>query len=260
MDTNREYPKFESNPEIRPEDRPEDRPEHHPEIHSESLLAILQLADSFFPAGMFAHSHGLEGMVNRGLVRSAENVAEFLENQFSWSVMPSDGVALLGAYRATERGDLAEILALDQLLLANKTPAELRAASTQYGRRVLAETYDWVAHSLRAEYAQKVAAGSAPGNGAVALGVTGAALNLGERATLLVFCHSHAVSVLGAASRLLPFSHTDAQKILHRLHPLLNRLTEEIWDQDWPDLTAFTPELDLVAMNHESDELRLFAS
>ena len=71
MDANREYPQL--------------------DVNSANLLAILQLADSFFPAGMFAHSHGLEGMVNRGLVRSAEDVAEFLENQFSWSVMPSDG-------------------------------------------------------------------------------------------------------------------------------------------------------------------------
>ncbi len=244
MDQNQGNLKFESNPENRPE----------------SLLAALQLADSFFPVGMYAHSHGLEGMVNRGLIRSAPEVSEFLENQFIWSVMPSDGVALLEAYRATDRGDLTEVLALDQLLLAMKTPAELRAASTQYSRRLLAETEGWAAHALREEYIQEVQAGTAPGNGSVALGVTGAALNMGASATLQVFCHSHAVSVLGAASRLLPFSHTDAQKILRGLHPLLNHLTEEIWDQDWSNMTAFTPELDLVAMNHESDELRLFAS
>ncbi|MFQ6030497.1 MAG: urease accessory protein UreF, partial [Dehalococcoidia bacterium] len=220
----------------------------------------LQLADSFFPLGMYAHSHGLEGMVRRGLVRSAPEVAEFLENQFRWSVLPSDGVALLEAYRATEQGDLAEIVSLDQLLLSMKSPSELRTASTQFGHRVLTETKDWIANPLREEYARRVITGSLPGNGAVALGVTGGSLGLGARTALMVFCHSHAVSILGAASRLLPFSHTQAQEILRRLHPLLDRLAGEIWDRPWRDMTAFTPQLDLVAMGHETDELRLFAS
>ncbi len=226
----------------------------------ENLLMALQLADSFFPSGMYAHSHGLEGMVNRGMVRVPEDVAQLLENQFVWSVMPSDGVALLEAYRATENGNLAQVVALDELLLAMKIPSELRTASTQFGHRMLMETEGWGPHSLRQEYARWVAADLAPGNGAVALGVIGGALGLGARSTLMVFCHSHAVSILGAASRLLPFAHTEAQEILHRLHPLLDRLTGEIWDRGWPDMTAFTPELDLVSMGHESDELRMFAS
>ena len=225
-----------------------------------SLLTALQLADSFFPSGMYAHSHGLEGMIGRGLVQTAADVAEFLENQFAWSLLPSDGVALLESHRATSRGDLHEVLAIDRLLLAMKSPAELRAASTQLGSRLLTETGDWVTHASRDEYADLVSSGEAPGNGAVALGISGYALGLDEHTTLGVFCHGHAVSVLGAASRLMPFSHTQAQAILRGLHPLLERLSGEIWDRSWQDMTAFTPELDLVAMFHETDELRMFAS
>ena len=225
-----------------------------------NLLTALQLADSFFPSGMYAHSHGLEGMVSRGLVTSARQVAEFLENQFTWSIVPSDGVALLEAYRAADCGYLSRVVEIDQLLLAMKLTAELRAASTQFGRRVLAETEPWVSSECREEYGRQVAEGLAAGNGSVALGVTGSDLGLGCEATLMVFCHSHAVSVLGAAVRLLPLTHTEAQAILRNLNPLLERLTRQYWGQAWQDMTAFTPELDLVSMGHESDELRLFAS
>lgn len=225
-----------------------------------SLLTTLQLADSFFPSGMYAHSHGLEGMVSRGLVTSAAQVAELLANQFAWSLVPSDGVALLEAYRATDRGELARVVEIDRLLLAMKLPAELRAASTQLGRRVLVETESWVSGNLRQEYGRQASRGLAPGNGAVALGVTGCDLGLGCEATLMVFCHGHAVSVLGAAVRLLPLTHTEAQGILRGLNPLLARLTREYRDCAWQDMTAFTPELDLVSLGHESDELRLFAS
>jgi urease accessory protein UreF len=75
-----------------------------------------------------------------------------------------------------------------------------------------------------------------------------------------VFCHSHAVSLLGAAVRLLSLTHTEAQSILRDLNPLLARLTREYWECGWEDMAAFTPELDLVSLGHESDQLRLFAS
>ena len=239
------------------------------------LLTALQLADSFFPSGMYAHSHGLEAMISRGRVTTAPDVAEFLENQLSWTVMPSDGVALLESWRAARRGDLAQVVAIDELLLAMKAPAELRNASTQLGLRLLSEAGEWASlqpHPLLAEYTRQVRAGNAPGNypgnwpghapgnGAVALGVVGQALGVDAAATLLVLCHSYAVSVLGAASRLMPFAHTDAQAILRRLHPLLERLSGEILQRHWSELRAFSPELDLAAMNHEGDEVRLFAS
>ena len=231
------------------------------------LLTALQLADSFFPSGMYAHSHGLEAMVRRGLVQNPTDVAEFLENQFNWTVMLSDGVALLESCRAAAQGDLSQIVAIDELLLAMKAPTELRNASTQLGLRLLSEAGKRASlppHPLLAEYTRLVRAGNysghAPGNGAVALGVVGQALGVDAAATLMVLCHSYAVSVLGAASRLIPFAHTDAQAILRCLHPLLERLSGEIWQRHWSEMWAFSPELDLAAMNHEGDEVRFFAS
>ncbi len=103
------------------------------------FLSALQLADSFFPTGMYAHSQGLEGMVRRGLVSSPGDVEEFLRNQFTWSVLPSDGVGLLNSHRSAIRGDLATIVAIDHLLTALKLPSELRAVSVQVGHRLLDE-------------------------------------------------------------------------------------------------------------------------
>ena len=53
------------------------------------FLAALQLSDSFFPTGMYAHSHGLEPMVSRRLVRTADDVEEFLAGQLIGSLLPS---------------------------------------------------------------------------------------------------------------------------------------------------------------------------
>ncbi len=226
-----------------------------------AFLSALQLADSFFPTGMYAHSHGLEPMVSRGLVATVDDVAEFLTDQFAWSVAPGDGVALLNAHAAAVAGDLDLIVRIDRLLWALKLPAELRAASGQLGRRLMSETARALgSHRIHAAYAEKTQHNETPGNGAVALGVVAQARGIPAENALLVLCHSHAVSALGAAMRLLPLSHTNAQDILGRLHGELPGMIDEIQGVSWENMTSFTPALDIWSMAHETDDLRLFAS
>ena len=246
-----------------------------PDISASGFLSALQLADSFFPSGMYAHSQGLESMVARGWVRGPSDVEYFLRNQLAWSIIPADGVALLGAHAATTRGDLDTLVAIDRMLYAMKLPTELAAASRQAGRRILEETAslvpqatggpaeerrDETAAAIHAVYSGRVSGGESPGTGAVALGAASAALNIPGESALLMLCHSHAVGVLGAALRLLPLTHSQAQGILHSLHQSIPGLAKEIRRRPWQDMSAFTPELDIASMLHRNDDLRLFAS
>ena len=115
-------------------------------------------------------------------------------------------------------------------------------------------------NSVSAAYRARVTNGESPGNGAVALGVVAHALHIPAMLALSAFCHSHSISVLGAALRLLPIAHTDVQNILRRLHSLIAEEAQAIQDRPWQEMMAFTPKLDIVSMNHEWDDLRLFAS
>ena len=230
-------------------------------LNAKAFLSALQLADSFFPTGMYAHSHGLEAMVSRKLVITADEVASFLDDQFAWSVVPGDGVALLNAHAAADSGDLDLIVAIDRLLWALKLPTELRTASGQLGRRLMSETAPALGyHRIYAAYAERMLHNQAPGNGAVALSVAAQAKGIPAENALLVLCHSHAVSVLGAAMRLLPLSHTDAQNILGRLQGKLPGMIEQLRGVSWEDMTSFTPLLDICSIVHETDDLRMFAS
>ncbi len=209
---------------------------------------------------MYAHSHGLEAMTNRGLVDSVEGIEDFLTGQLIWSVLPSDGVALLNAHAATIVDDLELIVQIDQLLWTLKLPSELRRASEQLGRRLLSETQSFEARQIHADYWTTVRRGESPGNGAVALAMIAQGANLSAEQALLVFCHGHAVSILGAAMRLLPVSHTDAQNILRRLHPTLAETVGKIQKRSWDEMTSFTPAMDIVSMSHGPDDVRMFAS
>ncbi len=229
-----------------------------------SFLAALQLADSFFPSGAYAHSQGLEGMVSQGWVRNADDLGEYLHNLLGWSIIPCDGVALLNAHGAARDGDLARLVDIDRRLHAMKLPEELRVASCHAGRRILDETAPLLSGAagcaVHGEFRQLVVERETPGTGAVALGVASCAAGIDPDSALLMFCHSFAVGVLGAAQRLLPVTHTEAQHILRSLHePVIDAATA-LQHRDWREMTSFTPQLDIAAMLHEHDEVRMFAS
>ena len=223
-------------------------------------MAALRLADSFFPSGMYAHSHGLEPMASRGLVTTVDQVEEFLVSQLVWSVLPGDGVALLNAHAAAASDDADLLTRIDQVLWAMKLPAELRTASGQLGKRLLAETGPFHAFPIHSLYSEAVASGHTPGSGSVALGVIAYAIGIPAEEALLVFCHGHAASVLGAAMRLMPVSHRDAQAVLGRLHTNLSSTISDIRERPWDGMTSFSPVLDVFSMCHQADNWRLFAS
>jgi urease accessory protein len=177
---------------------------------SASFLAALQLADSFFPSGTYAHSQGLEGMATRGWVGNADDLEEHLRNLLTWSILPCDGVALLNSHRAARDADLTTLADIDWRLHAMKLPEELRQASCHSGRRILDETGPLLegrsGYRVHGEFRQLVMDRETPGTGAVALGVASCAAGIDPDSTLLMFCHSFAVGALGAAQRLLPAS------------------------------------------------------
>ncbi len=202
----------------------------------------------------------LEGFVCRDLIVDAAGVEEFLHNSLAWSIIPADCVALLDAHRAALAADSATLCAIDRALHTTKLAEELRAASRQYGRRVLTETATLVDTPILAVYRAAVLGGATPGHGAIALGALAAAQGLPGEVAALALCHGHAVGVLGAAMRLLRVTHMQMQAILRRLHPTIAHELGRVEARGWRNMTSFTPELDLVAIGHETDDLRQFAS
>ena len=229
-----------------------------------SFLAALQLADSFFPSGAYAHSQGLEGIVTRGWVRNADDLEEYLRNLLTWSILPCDGVALRSAHRAARDDDLATLADIDQRLHAMKLSAELRQASCHAGRRILDETALLLegrsGSGVLGAFRRMVTGRETPGTGAVALGVACWAADIGAERALLMFCHSFAVGVLGAAQRLLPITHSEAQRILGSMHEPVIHATTTLQRRDWREMTSFAPQTDIASMLHEHDEVRMFAS
>lgn len=228
------------------------------------LLRALQLADSFFPMGAYAHSQGLEGMVGLGWVRDASDVSDYLADLLKGAVLPSDGVALLHAHSRAGTGDVATIIEIDRLLHAMKLPEEMRRASVQSGRRVLDESHELLAIGAVPanfeEYRAAVVRGETPGSGAVAFGVSTWAQGITAETALFGFCHTFAVGVLGSAQRLLPMTHGEAQGVLRHLHGQILAGAAANAELNWREMTSFAPWADIASMRHETANVRMFAS
>jgi urease accessory protein len=65
-----------------------------------AFIHLLQFADGLFPAGGYAHSFGLETLVQSGRVQTADDVASFLRVYLENSAAPTDAVIVLAARKA----------------------------------------------------------------------------------------------------------------------------------------------------------------
>jgi urease accessory protein len=228
-------------------------------ISGVGFLTALQLSDTFFPAGLYTLSHGLESFAQAGVVSKA-NLEELLQDYLENILGPADGVALAHAHAATKGQDLRRLSEIDRRLFAMKLVRESRECSRRVGKRILGTAVKLSANPLLADYRALVNAGACPGNSAVALAAVTATFQIGRQEAMLMALYTFTASLLGAAMRLIRLDHEEAQLILTRLKPCMLRVVQENQEKDLQDMRAFAPFIDIMGMAHERARIRLFIS
>jgi urease accessory protein len=219
---------------------------------------LLQINDSLFPIGGYAHSYGLESYVQQGLVRDGATAFAYLETIILHALPYADLLAARLSWECAARDDLAGLLRLEELLLAGRSPAELRRASAMLGSR-FAKTVG----ALPIEYAKGVFAayvrrGTLPHP--VVYGAFCADAGIGRDEAMRRFLYAQASAAVTNCVKLVPLSQTEGQRLLYRSGELqeqalalLQRLTQE-------DLGRTLPGYDLRSMQHERLYSRLYMS
>ena len=100
-------------------------------------LWLLQANDTAYPSGSYAHSFGLEELVECGVVKTAADLETFLENQVLPNLLTFEIPHFVKAHAAAVCGDVPALLALDTELDAWRIPFELRDASRRIGSQRL---------------------------------------------------------------------------------------------------------------------------
>lgn len=224
---------------------------------SESLLALLQFTDSFFPTGAFAHSLGLETYVQDGRVHDRETLEFFLISTLDHGIRTGDALAVALAYKATSIGHIA---LLDQRLTVMKISRELREGSVKIGKQFLRSAAPLAESEMLDEYSKRIQIGECAGHHAIAYGLVAFAAKIDLRSTLLGYLHAFVASQVSAAVRLIPLKPTDGQLIIQHLRANILEVAKFAQSADVGNLGGFTPDLDIQSMRHERLYSRLFIS
>lgn len=215
---------------------------------------VLQLADSAFPTGGFAHSGGLEAALQAGELRERAGLAQFCVDAI---VQVTHGALPIVATAFDHPERLAE---LDRFTRACTWSHVARRASRAQGRAwldVAARSFELTA---LADARRRVVSEELDGHLAPAFGYVTGLLEVPRDEALAAFLHLALRGVLSAAVRLGAVGPTEAQALHHRLHPELARALETGRELTLDDVAQTAPLTEILQATQDRLYSRLFQS
>jgi urease accessory protein len=212
-----------------------------------ALLRLLQIFDSQFPVGAFAHSGGVETYAS--LDGGLPELREILQAQIALGWGRSELAAAHLAWRAGQ-GDGSHCVLSRQVDALKVVPA-VRHASIGLGRRTL--------DLLRRLYPD-AAVEVDPTHHAIVVGAAARRLGIGLQELLLAYAQSLATGTLTAALRCMPVSPAQAQRLLADAHGDIAVAVRRAIDDPETMLLTCTPALDIRSHEQAFLRTRLFQS
>jgi urease accessory protein len=222
---------------------------------SRARLTLLQLCDSLFPLGAFAHSDGLEAAVTAGHVATGDDLAAWLQTLLAATLTQSEAPAVRDAFTAFASGDLAAIGALDDEVHAMRPSVSGREAGRAMGTRLLRTWQDIRPSSGVSRLTTERRHVCLP----TAFGVVCADAGVARVEAVESFMYTRLASTVSAAMRLIALGQHDAHRLLARsldAVPAAAALVEASAGR--PQM--FAPLMDIAAMSHPYVFSRLFRS
>lgn len=224
----------------------------------EATLTAFQLTDSFLPVGSYTASYGIESFVQEGIIEDTDDIRALIADYLRQQVGPCDMVAVRVAHEAATADDLERLITVDDRLHAATLVCEFRESSIASGTQLLEVGPD--AGTVLHDYHERVTAGTAHGHFAVVIGALASLAGIGVRKACLMQGYSFVSGLLGAAQRLLRLSHTAVQAALDDLKSTIVAAWRESHSRDIEEMGSFVPTIEMMSMNHERSERRLFMS
>jgi urease accessory protein len=218
-------------------------------------LALLQLGDSAYPAGGFAFSWGLEGLMADGLLGGRSELDEVIADQLArrWATM--DRILLRRAFAAES---CEAIAAVDRIAEAGTAAAEMREGSRRAGRALLG-VWGKLDGALSVSYRQVVASDARLGHLPIVQAVVARDAGFSLDAAELMSGWTLITGLVSAAVRLGLIGHIDAQRSQSAARMLLTDLLAETPPAD-AEPASFTPFIDIAIARGPLRHIRMFTT
>jgi urease accessory protein len=213
---------------------------------------VLQIADSAFPAGGFAHSNGLEAAWQQGEIRSTEELVDFVEaylGQTGHGALPF----VNEAYH--ESRSFMELDRLCNVFLSNHVAN--RGSRAQGQAFLLAATQAFDSTSLRS-FRTELAKEKLPGHLAPVFGTVLGMLKISHALCLRLFLFMNLRALMASAVRLGIVGPMAAQTLQWRLALSAEKVALRCSEMGLGEAAQTSPLLDILQGAHDRLYSRLF--
>lgn len=224
------------------------------------VVGLLQAGDSFYPTGSYAHSFGLEGLVQEGVVHDRATLKAFIELSTLPALRQAELPLAAHAWKALGEPDWKTVGELSVLSSALKTAREARLASDNIGRQRTELMAALRAHPLAVEFGQRAPVEGWPFSAAIAAALEGRVLGAPLPAVLGGVYYAAIASLLSAAMKLLRLGQNASQSLLTETLAAAPAIITAAQQVPREDIGWFNPWLDIAAARHETADSRMFIS
>lgn len=220
------------------------------------LAVLMHYSDGVLPVGAYAHSMGLEGLVQAGAIQTSKDLGRFLERDVMDALCRTD-IPLAGhAWRCAKLGDAQGLMQLDELSLAARPSRQLREAASKIGRqqwKIYQQTWakDKSASDMISwEYYQSP----------VVMGYIFNKEQLPIDAVAWSLSYQTLSLFLQAALKLIPIGPRATQSLLHRAMEVGSERVQQALHIPTEAIGSSNPLWDLASARHEQAPARMFLS
>lgn len=225
-----------------------------------SHLHLIQIHDSAFPSGNFAHSFGMETYIQENDIRDEAELKVFCDMYLRHNFASGDAIIAKEAYRLAKESDMEGIIELENIGHAVKLSPETREGSMMMGRQFIRTVRSLTDDDFLKEWYEKFDQKKVKGHFAIIYGIYTAVIGVDAKMSLETFLYSSVTALVLNAVRAVPVGQMSGVRTVHSLLPLIEEVAEEVMDKGIEDLDNNSVALEIASMKHEYLNSRLFIS
>jgi len=220
-----------------------------------ALYQLMSWLSPSYPVGAFSYSHGIEWVVETGVVRDADTLRRWIEGIVTQGGGWTDAVFFVHAYTAARDDDEDALCRVAELAAAFAPSRERKLETCAQGDAFVSVTERaWPCDAL----ALLRSVWDGPVAYPVAVGVTAAGHGIPLGGALTAMLHAYAANLVSAGVRLIPLGQTDAQRIGAALMEAVRSVAERAPNTPIDDVGGMAALSDIASMKHETQYTRLF--